>query len=126
MGGGAAAVRLTLLRAGRFAGWPETIAAVHEHSAKIGDETKRECFVYVAQAILMLRLREDGEGRDLVRAELKAEGVNIGVNNGELCRIIAGVQRVFRAPRTREHANEEVPPGIDAGTMGAFIADEPA
>jgi hypothetical protein len=66
-------------------------------------------------------LREDGEGCDPVRAELKAEGVKIGVKNGELCRIIADVQRVFRAPRTREHADEEVPPGIDAGTMGRSL-----
>jgi hypothetical protein len=117
---------LTLLQARRFAGWPEMIDVVDKHITTIEDQTERERFVFVAQAILMLRLREDGEGRAPVRAELKAEGVKIGVSGGELCRIIADVQRVFRAPRTREHSDEEVPPGIDAGTMGAFIADEPA
>jgi hypothetical protein len=88
----------TLLRAGCFAGWPEMIEVVDEHSAKIEDETERERFVYVAQAILMQRLRErgDGEGRDSVRAELRAEEVDIGINNRELCRIITDVQRQLR------------------------------
>ena len=40
----------------------------------------------------MLRLRGYGENRDLVRSELVAEGVGIGVDNQEMGQIIAAVR----------------------------------
>jgi hypothetical protein len=88
---------LTLLREGNFAGWPARIEVVDECAAGIEDEADRECYIYVAQAVLMQRLREGGggENRTLVRTELEAEGVEIGISDGAISRIIAEVQCLF-------------------------------
>jgi hypothetical protein len=84
---------LTLLQAGRFAGWPELIEVVDEHIATIEDKTERERFVFVAQAILMLS--EDNDGRGLVRAELRAEEVKLGMNDDALDAIITEVRHAL-------------------------------
>jgi hypothetical protein len=71
---------LRLLSDGHAAGAPALFWKVDEHTATIADIRERDQFVFVAQAIIMQRLRGDdgddgGDGRDLVRAELEAEGV---------------------------------------------------
>jgi hypothetical protein len=71
------------------------IEVVDEHSATIEDETKRERFVFVAQAVQMLRLREDNEGRDLVKAELRAEEVKLGMNDHALDAITTEVRHLL-------------------------------
>ena len=58
---------------------------------------KADClrFMFVAQALLSLRQRGRGENRDLVRAELDAEGVKnpeLQVENPALEEIIADVR----------------------------------
>jgi hypothetical protein len=64
----------------------------HNGSATIEDETKPERFVSAAQAILMLGLREDQEGRDLVNAELRADEVKLGINDHALDAIITDLR----------------------------------
>jgi hypothetical protein len=79
---------LRLLRANRFADWFARIAHVDARSVKIEGDLERASFVFVAQAILVLRLRGDCEGRDNVEAELAAAGVSLGINDHALDAII--------------------------------------
>jgi hypothetical protein len=79
---------LSLLRTGHFADWPTRIAHVDACCAMIEGDIERACFVFVAQAILVLRLRGDCDGRDKVKAELAAAGVSLGINDHALDAII--------------------------------------
>ena len=84
---------LTLLREGNFAGWPARIEVVDRCAAGIEVEAARECYIYVAQAVLMQRLRGWGESQVPVRSELAREGVPLTIENSTMDAIIADVQR---------------------------------
>jgi hypothetical protein len=62
--------------------------------------------VYVAQAFLMQRLRGGGESRGPVRDELRAEGVELGIDVQELCRIIADVRACLGRARGTSQAED--------------------
>ena len=81
-----------LLREGLFTKWPTLIERVDELAAAIEDPAEREAVLYVGQAVVSLRLREKGEGRVLVKAELEAEGAALEIRNQVLDEIIASVQ----------------------------------
>ena len=88
--------RRLLLRAGHFPGWPTQIERVDALRTAIEDPDECERFVYVAQAVVSLRLRGMGESRVSVRDELTADGVPLEFSNVELDTIIASVQNGLR------------------------------
>ena len=49
-------------------------------------------FLSAGQAVVSLRLREKGQRRVSVRAELEAEGIELKIGNEDLDKIIASVQ----------------------------------
>ena len=85
-----------LLRAGHFAGWPALIERVDELRTAIEDPVECERFVYVAQAVVSLRLRGEGERGVSVRDELTDEGVTLKFSDPELVTIIDSVQNGLR------------------------------
>jgi hypothetical protein len=64
---------LGLLRAGCAAEAPALFEKVDRYAATIPGDVARERFVFVAQAVIMQRLRGDVVSRDQVRAELVIE-----------------------------------------------------
>ena len=88
--------RRLLLRAGHFAGWPTQIERVDALRTAIEDPDECERFVYVAQAVVSLRLRGMGERRVSVRAEMMADGVPLEFGDRELETFIALVQNRLR------------------------------
>ena len=87
---------LTLLEAEVFAEWPTQIERVDAIARKIRSQAERDEFVFVAQALLSLRLRGMGEGRVLVRDELNAEGAPLKIADRRLDAVIALVQNGLR------------------------------
>ena len=66
-------------------------------AAKFRNQAERDEFVFVAQAVLSLRLRGNDENRFLVRDELSAEGAPLEIRSQRL-------DAIFRIDfRIREH-----------------------
>ena len=84
-----------LLREGYFPGWPELMERLDQLQSQFRLKADLLRFMLVAQAMLSLRQRGRGQGRDAVKAELAAEGVKnpeLQVKDEELEQIIADVR----------------------------------
>ena len=78
-----------LLRLGGFAKWPTAIERLDRLMDRFPEGPARDQFMRVAQAVLALRVRGDGEGHRLVRAEMNAHGVPPGLRDEALDTYIA-------------------------------------
>ena len=84
-----------LLREGYFPGRPERMERLDQLPSQFRLKADRLRFMLVAQAMLSLRQRGRGQGRDAVKAELAAERVKnaeLEVENPVLDQIIADVR----------------------------------
>ena len=86
---------LPLLEAGCFAEWPTRIEKVDEFSRTIRAGAPREEFMFVAQAVLSLRMRRMGESPVPVRALIAEGGHQIGLRNERLAEVIKRVREAL-------------------------------